>query len=139
MAAYSGFEDFLSIDGVDVSDYIRDVELTNSMEPAETTAGSGVSNRTRNTGLKDNEISFTVIYDSAFIATMLPLVRTGEHTVIWGPEGNSSGQRKHEQTFIFGENVLSGNYEQSEVRVIPVSGVASAAPTSDIEAGATFS
>ena len=138
MAVYSGFNDFLSIDGTDVSPYIRDVELEESMETAETTAGSGVANRTRNTGLKDHTLSFTIVYDIDDIATWLPLLKPGEHTVIWGPEGNATGKPKHEQKFIFESAPLSGNYEQSEARTVPVSGVSSEAPTTDFWAGGTF-
>ena len=138
MATYSGFDDFVSIDGVNVSAYIRDVELSPALETADVTAGSGVSHRERNPGLKDHEITITFVHDPSYFATLTPLIRTGTHTIIWGPEGNATGKPCHEQSFIITENGTAGNYEQSDARVFSVSGEAAAAPVRDMFNGGVF-
>jgi hypothetical protein len=138
MAVLNEMNDFLSIDGTDVSSYLRDVNIGKTLETADTTHGSGVKHRSRNAGLEDYEFSATLVYETADIATLLPLLKPGEHTVIWGPEGNGSGKPKHEQKFIFTELPFEGNYEQSDPRVLAVSAEASAPPVSDWVEGATF-
>lgn len=137
MAEYNNFNDFLSVGGTDVSAYIRDVEISRTQETADVTAGSGVTDRKRNTALIEHEITITFVYDDAFVATLLPLIK-GKQTVIWGPEGNGSGKPKHEQSFIFTEQSTSGSHEQTDVRVFPVTGVSAAAPTTDFFSGGTF-
>lgn len=139
MAEYSGFNDFLSIDGTDVSAYLRDVEYGPTIETADVTAGSGVTHRKRNTALKDSDGSMTFIYDDAFFTTLAPLIEPGEHTIIWGPEGDGSGKPKLEMDVIITDNSLSGNYEQTDARVFSVSFVQAAAPTTDPFDGGTFS
>lgn len=138
MAVYTGNDDYVSIDGTSVSSYWVDIEITPNLATTDTTHGSGVSHMTRNAGLKDHSISMTIIYDAADHATLMPLLEPGEHTVIWGPQGNTAGQPKHEQKFIFTEAPTSGNYEKSEKRVFSISGEASAAPVSDLWGGDTW-
>lgn len=138
MAEYSGFSDYLSIDGTDVSEYLVEVEHDPIIETADVTMGSGTTWRSRNVALKDGNLNFSVGYDDAFIGTLLPLIRPGRHTVVYGPEGNGAGKPKHEQAFIFTGRPSTGNMQQSELRVFAVAGVADGAPTTDIDAGGTF-
>lgn len=138
MATYSGNNDYLSIDGVDLSAYWREAEITPSIETADVTAGSGSTHRERNEGLKDHTFNFTIVYDSADLQTILPVIKPGTHTVIYGPEGNAAGKPKHQQSFIFTEVPTGGNYEKSDARVFSISAEAAAAPTYDMYAGAVF-
>lgn len=138
MAVYSGNDDFLSIDGVDLSAYWREAEISPSVETADVTAGSGVTHRSRNEGLKDYTFSFTIVYDTADLQTILPVIKPGTHLVVYGPEGNSAGKPKHQQRFIFTEAPTSGNHEKSDARTFSISAEAAEPPIDDMYVGDTF-
>lgn len=138
MATYSGNKDYLSIDGVDLSAYWRDAEISPSMETADVTTGANVTHRQRNEGLKDYAFSFTIAYDDEDLQTILPLIEVGRHLVVYGPEGNAAGKPKHQQYFIFTEAPTSGTFEKNEARAFSVSGEAAAAPIDDMYDGAVW-
>lgn len=138
MATYSGNKDYLTIDGVDMSPYWREAEITPIMETADVTAGANVEHRERNEGLRDYQFSFTIVYDDTQAATILPLVRPGRHRVVYGPEGNTSGKPKHDQYFIFTEAPTGGTYEKNEARTFSVSGEAADTPIADMYNGGAF-
>lgn len=131
MTVYSGNDDFLSIDGVNVSSYWVDTDITPSGESADTTSGSGTTHRTRNAGLKDHKIKITIVYDADAIATILPLATIGQHTVIYGPQGNGTGKPKHQQVFNFTSVPTKGDVEKKTKRVFTIDGEAMAAPVYD--------
>lgn len=138
MAVYSGNKDYISIDGVNLSAYWREAEISPSMETADVTAGANVTHRSRNEGLNDYAFSLTIVYDDADLQTILPVIKPGRHLVVYGPEGNVAGKPKHEQYFIWTEAPTGGNHEKSEARVFTISGEAAAPPISDMYAGAVF-
>lgn len=136
--AYSGNSIFLSVDGVDISSHWVDVELTPSQEEADTTHGSGVTHRTRNVGLKDHKIKITVAYDETAIQTVLAAVKVGQHTIIYGPEGNGTGKPKHQQVFNFMSAPHKIDAEKKNLIVFTVDGNAAAAPVYDMYGTDTF-
>lgn len=139
MPEYNEFLDYVEIDGTDVSDLIREVTRTTSLETADVTAGAGVTHRKRRRALADTEISITFIYDSDRMDVLRPLIKDGVHRVVHGERGKASGLPRHEQDFIFtGGDKAASNFEQTDVRVFPVSGVAAAAPIADADDEATF-
>lgn len=138
MATYSGNDDFISIDGTDLSGYQVEIEITPSRATTDVTAGSGIDHVKRNEGLADYTMSFTIAYDSADHATIFPLIAPGTHTVIYGPQGSTAGTPKHEQSFIITEAPTGGAVRKDEMRVFTVSAEAAAAPVSDMYAGDTW-
>lgn len=138
MATYSGNNDYLAIDGVDLGPYWREAEITPSMETADVTAGSGVTHRKRNAGLKDHAFKLTLVYDDDELQTILPVIKVGKHLVVWGPEGNGAGKPKHQQYFHFTEAPTGGTYEKNEARVFDITCEAADSPIDDMYAGAVF-
>lgn len=138
MAVYSGNADHLTIDGTNMHDYLVDIEIAPSMETADVSGGQSTTHRERNEGLNDHSLRMTVHYEITQIATILPLVANGEHTVVWGPEGNASGKPKHTQKFIITGAPTGASMMKDSARVFTVTGIASAEPTDDMWNGATF-
>lgn len=137
MATYNGNNAFLSIDGVDVSGFWTAFTLSPSVESVDVTAGSATAHRERAEGLADTSCSGTIVYDAASVSTYIQKVKPGSHTIIWGPEGNTTGKPRHEQVFIITEAPHTVGVEKPMV-AFEFSGEAAAAPTYDMMAGVTF-
>ena len=137
MVALNGNSVFLSIDGVDVSGFWTAFTMSPSLESVDITAGSGTAHRERAAGLADTACNGVIVYDAASVSTYIQQVKPGEHTIIYGPEGNTAGKPKHVQVFIITEAPHSTGVEKPMV-VFEFSGEAAAAPTYDMMAGATF-
>lgn len=138
MATYSGNNDFLSIDGVDLSAFWRECEITQSVESADVTGGSGVNHMLRNVGLADHKIKITLMYDIELAQMILPLTKVGKHAVVYGKEGSTTGKPKHDQVFVFTEVTTKGSYKKDEAIVLEISGEGAAAPISDMFNGGMF-
>lgn len=137
MATLNGNTVYLSIDGVDVSGFWTSFTLSPTVESVDVTAGSATAHRERAAGLADTSCSGTIVYDAASVSTYIQKVKPGEHTIIWGPEGNTSGKPKHEQVFIITDAPHTVVVEK-EMVAFEFSGEAAAAPVSDMYAGVTF-
>ncbi len=98
MAKYQGNNYFLSIGGVDVSEWVVDVNLSPSINSVDTTAGAGTEHVQRGEGLDDHTISITIAAVTAgeYARTLLK----GTQALIYGLEGNAAGKPKHTQSFI---------------------------------------
>lgn len=138
MATYNGNNAYIDIDGTRIDTYFVNVSLNPSIETVDITAGSGATHRQRATGLKDNGGSMQIAYDDTNIATILPLVAPGAHTLTYGPEGNSAGKPKHVQAIIISGAPHTVAVSKDMV-VFDVSFEAAAAPTTDMFNGGVWS
>lgn len=137
MATYNGNNAYIAIDGTAVNSYFVSFSLEPTMETVDVTAGSGTTHRVRAEGLKDTTAELVIVYDSAVISTLLPLLKPGTHTITYGPEGNTSGKPKHVQSFIITGTPHETTVEKSRV-VLTASMEAAAAPTTDMFAGGVW-
>lgn len=137
MATYSGNSVYVAIDGTSLGAYWKEVEITAAMDSVDVTAGSGAEYRERAGGLRDYSVSLTVVYDDSTVATYIQKLRPGVHTVEIGPEGNTAGKPKFEQSMLLTEAPFSVTVEKSEV-AFSLSFEGAAAPTSDLFNGATY-
>lgn len=137
MTAYNGNGVYLSINGIVVTAEFKKVELKPKIDSVDTTRGAGTTHMQRATGLEDFDITIDVGYEIETVQTQLQYLRPGRYTVIYGAEGNASGKPRHQQEFIFTESPFSIEVKKPEV-AFSMKGVAAAAPTFNMFAGATF-
>jgi len=141
MATLNGNNVYLSLDGVDVSAYWTDeISFSESNNTVETTTGAGATDIERQGGLRDTSLSLMLVYDDADLSTYLSKMQAGSsYTVVYGPEGSTSGKPKHEQTMIL-QTMDGPNPTISKDMVsFSLSFQGAAAATSRIAAGGTFS
>ena len=139
MASYNGNGAYLSIDGVNVSGFYTTFTPSRSMDGVDITAGAGTNHRQRAEGLEDGSCSGPVVYDSTAVSTEMAKLDVGEHVIIYGPEGQSTGKPKHECRYII--TSLDGptvDVEKAKV-VFEFSGDAADAPTVNMYTGGVFS
>jgi hypothetical protein len=136
MATYADNNWYFSIDGTDVSAYLKRISLEPVIATNETTAGSGVDDRTRAVGLRDHTLSFDIVHDNA-AGYALTLLAVGSHDIIYGPEGTATGKPKHAQAIIFTGAPHETTVEKNVI-MYSVSGEAAAAPTTNMFAGGTW-
>ncbi len=138
MASYSGNADYLTIDAQDVTAHFKSVELEESVEGVDVTAGSDSTHRERNAGIKDNTIDITLTFDIADLQNYIDNIATGLKVIEFGPEGNTSGKPRHVQSFIITSvRAAGGSVEKSE-RTFVLSGEAALAPTTDMFANGVY-
>jgi len=138
MAAFSGNNIFLSIDGVDHSAYFTTLNLEPSNEEQDITRGSGTAHRQRASGLDDTSFSATLSYDVTNISTQLPRFRPGIHAVEIGPEGAVAGKPRHVQNFHFDSAPFEISVEKTHV-TFQIEGSGSEAPSVDMFAAGVYS
>jgi len=136
MAKYQDNDWYLSIDGTDVSAYLKSVNLTASIEEQDITAGSGTNFRQRGAGLKDYQLTFDIYHDTA-AAWALTLITPGIHAIIYGIEGSGSGNPKHIQSFLFTSAPHTVNVDKTMVSY-NVSATGADAPSTDMFAGGVW-
>ena len=101
MATINSNNTHLAIDGVDVSGYwTGSVEPEETMDTEDITSGAGVTHIQRAGKLKDNKIKFVVGYDDTDLGVYLSKMQVGTYTVLYGPEGNTTGKPKFECSMI---------------------------------------
>ncbi|MCZ2097238.1 MAG: hypothetical protein LC121_13460 [Anaerolineae bacterium] len=137
MATYNGNDVYLDLDGTQVDSYFVNVSLEPAIETVDITAGSGATHRQRAEGLKDSGGSMQIAYDVTAIATLLPLIEVGTHTLTYGPEGNGNGKPKHVQSIIITGAPHTVAVSKDMV-VFDVSFEAAAAPTTDMFNGGVW-
>lgn len=138
MATYNGNDAYIDLDGTKVDTYFVNVSLSPSIETVDVTAGSGATHRQRAEGLKDSGGSMQIAYDSTNVATILPLIEVGTHTLTYGPEGSATGKPKHVQSIIITGAPHTVAVSKDMV-VFDVSFEAAAAPTVDMFNGGVWS
>jgi hypothetical protein len=98
MAVGHGKDAYLSIDGDNLTTYLNSIDLTNSVDMAETST-MGLEAKTYISGLSDATLSFEGLFDDTATtgphAVLNPLVG-GETAVAfeYGPQGNGAGEQK---------------------------------------------
>lgn len=138
MAIYSGNEDYLVIDGIDVSHLRRQIDFTPNQENADVSHGSGIEWREKAEGLKTVDMTMWIGYLEEEIDTILAVTKTGLHTVEYGPKGNTIGNPRHKQLMMFTSAPTSSNHEKTEGRGFNVAATSAAAPEFDMFNGDTF-
>lgn len=137
MAIYSGNDDFLSIDGVELNDLWRSIKIIPKVQSRDVTSGRSPY-RQRVSTLHDFVLEMTIIYMLGEAGVILPLIAPGEHLVCYGPEGNSAGKPRHQQIFIFDEVDTEANHDKSNARTFTISAEAADAPDFNMFKGDTF-
>lgn len=137
MASYNGNNIYLSIDGTAVTAYFKSVNLKNTIESIDVTAGGNAEHRQRAGGLKSHSISISLAYEAGAVDDYIQKLTPGAHTIIFGPESNTAGKPRHEQSFILTSTAFEVGVEKPEV-LFDISGESAAAPTYDLFANATF-
>lgn len=140
MAKTNSNDVYLSIGGQDFSGLFTQVEIEKSVATTDATAGSGVDGVQRLSGLTDVTLTATIYFDTAFTSAQeTVLSSTAAQTVIYGPEGSTSGLPKFEcsmiLTSITGPNTMA---DRSEMKVLELELVQADVPTATIEGGSTF-
>jgi hypothetical protein len=101
MAKLNGNDIYLTINGTDVKAFWKKVSLNPSADTVDVTAGAGTDHKQYEPGLIETDMSISLAYETALLATYIQLLQVGEKvTVVYGPEGAVSGKPKHEQVFI---------------------------------------
>ena len=136
MADFNSNAYFLSVGGTDLSARVIDVDLSQDTNAVENTNGASTTHEGNAPGLKSNKISFTLQYDDATRLTDIVLLH-GTQAVIYGPEGNTGGDPKHNQSFMLSGVGVKQTVAKDNV-VFSVDGVGNGAPTTDMFAGETW-
>ena len=83
MATLNGNNVYLSWDGVQIDGYwTGDVSKDESVSTVDITAGSGATHVERASGLLDNSMSFSIVYDDENLASYISQLVSDEHWVI---------------------------------------------------------
>lgn len=130
---------FLSIDGTTMNTWAIEFAPDISSAEIDTTAGFDTDWTSTAPGLKTFKGKMTIVYETADIATYLPLLQPGAtRTVIYGPEGNTAGKPKHNQSCVFTK--LSGpkvNVDKS-LTIFEVDVTGTGTPTTNLYAGGVW-
>ena len=140
MPTLNGNNAYLSVGGTDISGYWTDeIDFNRSNSTVEVTAGAGATHVERAGGLNDTDIAFSVVYDTADLAIYRAALIAGtEYTVIFGPEGNTTGKPKFQCQMILSEVAGPNNTISKDKVMFELSFEGAAAPTATIEGGSTF-
>jgi len=140
MATLNGNNVYLSWDGVQIDGYwTGDVSKDESVSTVDITAGSGATHVERASGLLDNSMSFSIVYDDADLATYVGKLESGtKATLIFGPEGNTAGKPKFECVMILSSVTGPSPSVAKGMVMFELSFEGAAAPTASIANGDTF-
>ena len=129
---------YLSIDGVAVNSYFKNVNLQPSNAAQDTTMGAGVNHVQRKPGLDDTSISFSIGYDDTNIDAYIQKLKSGVIVSIeYGPQGAVSGKPRHVQNFIITGSPSTTNVQKNPV-AFDVTAQAADAPSIDMYAGGKY-
>lgn len=103
MAKYHGYKGFFSIDGKDMSTFLTDVSLDQSVDVAETSTFTDLD-KTYVNGMRDATISVSGRWDDTATtgadAVLQGLRGGGSYAFVYGPSGNTGGMVKYTGTAI---------------------------------------
>lgn len=98
MAKYHGYKGHFSIDGVDLSSYLTDVSMDQSVDVAETST-FGTLDKTYLDGMRDATISIAGRWDDTASTgpdvVLQGLRGDGANAFIYGPSGSTGGMVKY--------------------------------------------
>lgn len=118
--------------------WTEEISSESSVDTEDMTAGAGATHIARAAKLKDNKMSFNVMYDDSTIATYVANLKEGTvGTLIWGPEGNTVGKPCFTGSMILTSNKLSQSVDKKKL-MFELSFEQAAAPTKTIQNGDTF-
>lgn len=137
MPSYNGNGIFLTIGGTDVGAQFKTVNIERKVDTEDVTAGRLRTDMQRAPKLLDTSIGITLAYDVTGINTYVQRLKPGRYTVVFGPEGNTTGKPRHQQDFIFTSSPIEVTVGKGEV-VFDIKGDAADAPTFDIWNGDVF-
>jgi len=128
---YIGNDDYLAIDGVDMSEFRGDIEYNPTQAATDVTIGSGNDWGLTGEGMKKVEMSIFLAYptDPLDIPKVLAAVTPGRHTVVWGPQGNAAGLPKFQCEMIFTAAPVGAPIKKDSIRGFQIAAVNAGIPT----------
>lgn len=140
MAALNSNNAYLQWDGVRLDGYwTGEVNKDESVSTVDITSGSNATHTQRSSGLKDNSVSFNVIYDDTDLADYVGKLKSGtKATLVFGPEGNAVGKPKFECVMILSSVAGPKPTVEKAMIMFELSFEGAAAPTATIPNGDTF-
>lgn len=137
MPQYNGNGVYIAIDSTDVSARFKSVTYTPRINGVEVTMGASATHEQYAEGLRTNDWSITLGYDTATVATDIPLFKPGLHTLEVGPEGTTSGKPKWAGSVLIEQVPTDIEVSKTEVAWV-ITAKGNGAPTSDIMEGDTY-
>ena len=140
MATLNGNNVYLEFGGVRLDGYwTGEVSKNSSTSTVDITAGSNATHVQRASGLSDNTLSFSVIYDDENLAAYVSqLVEGTKDNVIYGAEGNGVGKPKFECVMILSDVQGPSPSVAKSMVMFELSFEGADAPTATIANGDTF-
>ena len=136
MADFNGNSWFFSVGGTTLTARLIDIDISQDTNAVEQTSGGATTHEGNAPGLKSTKISFVLQYDDATRLTDILLLH-GTQAVIYGPEGNTGGDPKHNQSFMLTGVGAKQTVAKDNV-VFSVDGVGNDVPTTDFFAAGTW-
>lgn len=140
MAATNTNAAFLSIDAIDISALWIELKLNPKRGTTSATAGSNVEWESVLPTLKKVTGDLTIRFDSGAVVPPVIQNMLDNDTIdlIYGPEGNTSGDPKHEQTFTVTGIDWAQMSDKSKMLQYKISLESTGTPTSDMFSGDSF-
>ena len=139
MAVLTGNNPALTIDAVDVTADFIDVSIERTAPSIDITAGGGATHMERDFGLLDTKMSVTLAYDTTTVDTNIPKFNPqAAYAIVYGPEGSSAGDPKHDQSFVCVSSSMTGQNVAKGRVVFELSFEGAAVPTTDFFNGGTY-
>lgn len=136
-AHFNGNTLFFTVDGVDFDAEFKSLTLERTVEVVETSRGSGRGHKQHNAGLKHTTLKATIGYTIP-VSTLIAKMSPGTHyAIIIGPESNTAGKPKHNQSMLLVSAPWTIEVAKSEV-AFELSFEADGDPTSDFWNGDTW-
>ena len=140
MATLNGNNVYLDFGGVRLDGYwTGEVSKDTSTSTVDITAGSGATHVERASGLSDNNLSFSIVYDDENLASYISQLVSGtKATLTYGVEGNATGKPKFECVMILSSVTGPSPSVAKGMVMFELSFEGAAAPTASIANGDTF-
>lgn len=131
MATWQTNAKYLSIAGIDVSNYIISAKLEAKYDKKPDTYGD-VEDTSHYLGLRTVSLSGALRWDDTFMPTLLAAIGNRQSVeVVYGPNDNVAGQPKHQQNFKFDTFGIEQNAEKDRIE-FPLSAESTGAPTKNM-------
>jgi hypothetical protein len=134
VTATTAFDDFLSIDGVDVSHLLISVGVESVVQVLENTAGSETA-IARLTTLQDTIFQVSLGVPETSYQQYLSLWRVGRHYLEYGEFGRGAGKPRHAQEVIIASTNQIGEVRRAEKRYISLVFQGAKEPDADMYRG----
>lgn len=123
---------YLTINGVSVCAYFKEVELKIMSAGIDITAGCAQDWEQIGAGMLSSTMSAQLTYDDTNVDDYLATLKPGQViTVVYGPEGNTAGKPKHEQLMHI-ESVTTGNKSVKDAVIFDIEMKGADTPTAII-------